>query len=50
MTHKYEVGDRVELYDGRVVTIVECDYKNDWPLYDLDDGHWVYETQIKKIV
>ena len=54
--HEYEVGDRV-MWRGafgaavaRPATITGLGEKNGRPLYDLDNGHWAYETQIDGLV
>ena len=50
--HRYTIGTRVEYRPsfgtGKpvIVTIIELGDKNDRLLYDFDNGHWGYETQI----
>jgi hypothetical protein len=54
--HKYEVGQRVMWRGGfgteaaKPATITGTGDKNGRPLYDLDNGHWAYETQIDGVV
>ena len=56
MTHKYPTGARVEYcpafgtQPAVVVTIEGRGEKNDRPVYDLDNGHWAYESQIIRVI
>ena len=54
--HKYIPGQRVMWRGGfgtepaKPATIVDTGEKNGRPLYDLDNGHWAYETQIDGVI
>lgn len=56
ITHRYGVGQRVMWRGGfgtepaKPATIVGLGNKNGRPLYDLDNDHWAYETQIDGVV
>lgn len=51
--HKYEVGQKV-MWSGawgtqpsKPAVITGTGEKNGKPLYDLDNGHWAYEYQLR---
>jgi hypothetical protein len=52
MQHRYAIGARVVYRPAFgteppvTVTIIETGEKNGRPLYDFDNGHWGYESQI----
>lgn len=51
--YEFEVGQRVLWRGGfgsdpeRVAVIVGNGTKNNRPVYDLDNGHWAYEDQLR---
>lgn len=56
MKHKYTAGTTItyclfgETKERQAVILKANDTKNFKPVYDLDDGHWCYEWQIKSVV
>ena len=54
--HKYAVGQRVMWRGGfgtepaKPARIIGLGDKRGRPLYDLDNGHWAYETQIDSVI
>lgn len=54
MEQKYEIGQSVTWRGGwgtqppQPAKIVGVGEKNDQPVYDLDNGHWAYEYQLKE--
>jgi hypothetical protein len=53
--HKYEVGQKVMWRGGfgsdapKLAKITGLGDKNGRPLYDLDNGHWAYEYQLRSL-
>ena len=55
MDYKFEVGQEVMWSGGwgtrapQPAKIIDTGEKNDQPVYDLDNGHWAYEYQLKEV-
>lgn len=53
MEYQYEIGQEVMWSGGwgreapKPAKIVDVGEKNGKPVYDLDNGHWAYEYQLK---
>lgn len=56
MVYRYKIGAMVVYRPGfgmdppTVATILGIGEKNNRQLYDLDNGHWAYESQIDYVV
>jgi hypothetical protein len=55
ITHYFQVGEIVMWRGGfgsdapKLATITDLGEKNGRPLYDLDNGHWAYEYQLRSL-
>ena len=53
MEYQYEIGQEVMWSGGwgreapKLAKIIDTGEKNGKPVYDLDNGHWAYEYQLK---
>lgn len=53
MKYQFKIGQEVlwsgswGTQDPKPAKIVDCGEKNDWAVYDLDNGHWAYEYQLQ---
>jgi hypothetical protein len=55
MQYQYEIGQQVMWSGGwgreapKSAKIIDMGEKNNQPVYDLDNGHWAYEYQLKEV-